>query len=51
MSEWTRESLLKLLEELRDDMVTPMNPFKRADWIANRAYQLTAILRKAGSEK
>ena len=40
----TRDELLAFLETLRDEMVTPMNPFQRSKWVAERACSITGVL-------
>ena len=48
---YTREYLLKFLETLRDEMMTTMNPFERAQWIAERSYSITGVILQAREEE
>jgi hypothetical protein len=49
--QYDRKELLRFLETLRDEMLTPMNPFERSKWIAERAYSITGVLTIAKGEK
>lgn len=48
---YTREYLLKFLETLRDEMMTTMNPFERAQWIAERSYSVHGVIFQAREEE
>jgi hypothetical protein len=48
---YTREELLRFLEQLRDELITPMNPFERSRWVAERAYSITGVLTLAKDEQ
>jgi hypothetical protein len=48
---YDREELLRFLETLRDEMMSPMDPFSRLRWIAERVYSITGVLTLAREEK
>jgi hypothetical protein len=50
MMQYDRAELLRFLETLRDELMTPMNPFERSRWVAERAYSITGVLSLAKKE-
>ena len=48
--QYDRAELLNFLETLRDELLTPMNPFERSRWVAERAYSITGVLSLAKKE-
>lgn len=47
---YDREYLLDFLKQLRDGLLTPMNPFDRAEWVAKMGYATTALISLAEKE-
>lgn len=47
---YDRGELLRFLETLRDEMMTPMHPLDRSKWVAERAYSITGVLTLAKEE-